>query len=149
QVLNTALTVGDHFLAGYGGSVTWFKINTDGTVSYDAALEGILTGQGTTSLVARGLSVAIDPRALNATALSVDYTPYAADQAFQVQLTPGWHFLIHDGNVSWFTVNADRSISGDPAVTGGIRVLTPIEEKYASIPDAAQVLGNALGGEQE
>src|SRR5262249_45487466 len=55
-----------------------FTIKTDGTVDYDTALEGILTGRGTNTLTVHGVAVTIDAHALSYRALYVDNVAYTS-----------------------------------------------------------------------
>src|SRR5262249_48032423 len=49
-----------------------FTLNASGTVSYDPALEGALTGSGTSTLTVRGATVTIDATALSVPTLVLD-----------------------------------------------------------------------------
>jgi hypothetical protein len=41
---------GQHWLSATGNDTTWFTVNPDGTISYDPARDGTLSGRGTTTL---------------------------------------------------------------------------------------------------
>ena len=49
-------------------------MSDDGTVGYDPALEGVLSGKGTGRLVVKGGTVAVDATALFVPGVLVDYT---------------------------------------------------------------------------
>jgi hypothetical protein len=115
------LLPGQHTLTTNGTDVTSFIVNPDGTVAYDPALEGALTGNGTTALAVIGRAVALDASALGAASVSVDGAAHAATAPFSVNLLPGQHSLSTDGtDVTWFTVNADGTISYDPLLQGAL-----------------------------
>jgi hypothetical protein len=115
------LLPGQHTLTTNGTDVTMFTVNPDGTVSYDPALEGALTGSGTTALAVNGYAVALDGTTLGVGAIIVDGVSHAAGSAFTVNLLPGQHSLTTNGtDVSSFTVNADGTISYDPSLEGAL-----------------------------
>jgi hypothetical protein len=115
------LLPGQHTLTTNGTDVTTFTVNPDGTVAYDPALEGALTGSGTTALAVIGRSVALDASALGTASVSADGVGHAAAAPFSVNLLPGQHSLTTNGtDVTWFTVNADGTISYDPSLQGAL-----------------------------
>jgi Ca2+-binding RTX toxin-like protein len=119
ETLTTRLLPGDHFVYTHGSAVAWFKVETDGTVSYDPTLEGILTGQGTSELQVNGAVVRIDTGTLHPTYMSVDYVPQTPGEALTTRLLPGDHFVYtHGSAVAWFKVETDGTVSYDPALEG-------------------------------
>jgi hypothetical protein len=103
-----------------GTGAVAFTVNPDGTVAYDPALQGILTGQGTHQLVVQGAAVTIDATALSTTSVVVDYTISESTWApFTVRLLPGSH-VIEDasGHAVMFTVNPDGTVNYASALTG-------------------------------
>jgi hypothetical protein len=113
------LLPGQHTLATSGTDVTTFTVNADGTVTYDAALEGALTGAGTTGLAVNGFAVTLDASALGVPTVSLDGVDRDATAALSVNLLPGQHSLTTDGiNVTWFTVNPDSTVTYDPTLEG-------------------------------
>jgi hypothetical protein len=107
--------------AGGGTGAVTFTVNPDGTVSYAPALQGILTGQGTSTLAFHGAAVTIDPTALSTTSVVVDYAATESTHApFTVHLLPGTNVVEAAGGVGAvnFTVNADGTISYAPALQG-------------------------------
>jgi hypothetical protein len=113
------LLPGSHFLQGYGGATVWFTVNADGTLDYDAALEGAFTGRGTTALGVVGRTVTVDARVLESAALSLDYVSHASGESFNVNLLPGSHFL-YAGSLGyvWFSVSTDGTIDYDASLDG-------------------------------
>jgi hypothetical protein len=114
------LMPGQHYVY-VQGVVTYFTVNADGTVDYDAALEGALTGRGTTSLSLVGLPVTLDLSALGQLAQSptdVDGVGVDLTQTPVVQLMPGQHYVYVNGVVTYFTVNADGTLDYDHALDG-------------------------------
>jgi hypothetical protein len=113
------LLPGQHSLSATGNDTTSFAVNADGTISYDPSLEGALTGGGTRALAVNGYAVTLDASALGVPSLWLDGAAYDASASLSVNLLPGQHSLSTDGtNVIWFTVNADGTVSYDPALEG-------------------------------
>ena len=111
------LLPGQHTLTTNGTDVTAFTVNSDGTVSYDPALEGALTGSGTTALAVNGYAVTLDATALGAGSVSVDGVAHDATAPFVANLLPGQHSLSTNGtDVTAFTLNADGTVAYDPAL---------------------------------
>src|SRR5262249_20494959 len=67
------LAPGKHFLKTYGGDYVYVTVQDNGTVDYDAALEGILPGRGTNVLAVKGRTVQINASALSGSYLALDY----------------------------------------------------------------------------
>jgi hypothetical protein len=91
-----------------------FTVGNDGTVGYDPSLQGALTGAGTATLTVAGVSVPIDPTALDEPTFTVDGTAYNASAVATVLLLPGGHYLQTNAGTEAFTVNADGTIAYDP-----------------------------------
>src|SRR5262249_16699919 len=66
------LLPGQHMLTTNGADGISFTVNADGTVTYDPALEGALTGSGTAALAVNGYAVTLDASALGAASMSLD-----------------------------------------------------------------------------
>jgi hypothetical protein len=115
------LLPGQHHLASIGGDTTWFGVAQDGTVDYDPALEGALSGRGTGTLAVNGRAVTLDARALGVSALVVDWVPHDALAPFGVRLLPGQHHLASiGGDTTWFGVAQDGTVDYDPALEGAL-----------------------------
>jgi hypothetical protein len=113
------LLPGQHHLASIGGDTTWFRVAQDGTVDYDPALEGALSGRGTGTLAVNGREVQIDARALGASGLVLDWVPRDTAAPFSVRLLPGMHhFRTSGGEYHWFSVTDDGTIDYDHALDG-------------------------------
>jgi hypothetical protein len=115
-----ALLPGSHFLSTfYDGAA--FTVKADGTIDYDPALEGILTGRGTSALTARGADVRIDASALHGSALRLNYSvDLNGDSPFTAALLPGSHLLSSSYSFVVFIVNVDGTIDYDPALEGAL-----------------------------
>lgn len=147
--LETQVLPGRHFLMGYGGAVVFFDVSESGAIDYEANLDGALAGRGTNNLAVQGVHLTIDPSSLGAISyLSLDYTPYALDVPFEAYVLPGSHFLNRDSTISWFTVHEDGTVSGDEAAVNTVHVWSAIDEKYAALDNAADLLGDAVGSVQ-
>ena len=78
---------GGHNLQGAGGEgVVLFTVSDDGTVGYDPALEGVLSGKGTGRLVVKGGTVAVDATALFVPGVLVTYLAAAHGDALHAVL---------------------------------------------------------------
>jgi hypothetical protein len=116
-----SLIPGGHSFYNWGGSIQYFAVADDGTISYDPALEGVMSGQGTANLVIQGRAVSIDASALTGTNLWVDGSAFAAAAPFTTRLLPGRHsFYNYGGAAQYFAVADDGTISYDPALEGVI-----------------------------
>lgn len=111
------LLPGDHFVY-VTGAIQWFKVETDGTISYDSALEGILSGQGTNSLTLNGAEIQFDTTALLPAYMSMDYVAFEPGKPFSARLLPGDHFVYATGGIVWFKVNTDGTVGYDPTLEG-------------------------------
>jgi Ca2+-binding RTX toxin-like protein len=108
--LTRRLLPGQHFLnTPYHGPVVYFTVAADGTVDYDAALDGVFTGRGTSDLGVDGRTVTIDATALGVATLFIDNVSYAAQDPLLRQLLPGQHFVTVTGVTYYFTVATDGS----------------------------------------
>src|SRR5439155_1621814 len=127
--LNLELAAGQHFFYTYGGDSVSFDVAADGTIDYDPALDGVLSGRGSSTLFIHGVSVTVDATALVGTYTALDYTSEDATASYQVNLLPGQHFVnTYGGDPVDFTVAADGAVSYDPAlggvVSGGANALS-------------------------
>jgi predicted outer membrane repeat protein len=115
---------GGAFLDDYagGGAMARFGVGADGTVSYDPALAGVLSGSGTSALTVHGVTITIDARALSIPVLDVDNALFAkTDQPISFTGLPGGAFLddyAGGGAMARFGVGADGTVSYDPALAG-------------------------------
>jgi protein involved in polysaccharide export with SLBB domain len=115
------LLPGQHYVYVTSYEETWFTVNQDGTIAYDAALEGVFSGAGTTSLAISGRAVTLDASALGVTGLYVDGVLHDATAPFTVHLLPGRHYEYVTGyDMNWFTVNPNGTISYDAALEGAL-----------------------------
>jgi len=104
-----------------GGTYQYFSVAADGTVDYDPALEGALTGRGTSTLAINGRAVQIDAGVLGQASLTMDGVAYDATTPFTVQLIPGsQHWFYSGGTYQYFSVAADGTVDYDPALEGAL-----------------------------
>ena len=75
------LLPGQHTVYTTGEDPNTFTINGDGTVSYDASLEGVFTGAGTTMLGIVGRTVSVDATELQRSGFYLDDVAHDPDQA--------------------------------------------------------------------
>ena len=126
QVLS--LQVGLHEIFYGSGSPTpavIFEVTPTGTVAYDAALGGILQGEGTSSLILVGAVIRVNATPLSTTNCSFSGTPLTPPDWEVVQtlhLLPGGHEFFYGAGSPTprinFVVGADSRISYAPALEG-------------------------------
>lgn len=116
QLINARLLPGLHHIQTYGGDVLLFSVAANGQVSYDASLEGVFTGSGTTTLGLPGLLVTIDPTLSTAGYFTVNYATSYARTPTSFALTPGSHFVVQAGFVHGFTVSKTGIVDYDPSL---------------------------------
>ena len=121
--LATSLAEGDYAIVhesfGATGSANApFHVGADGTISYAAALEGALTGAGTSALAAHGRTVHVDASPINAyrniymVGSNLSPLPYVRD----LHLLPGPHGMLGVGHD--FVVVADGTVTYTSADEG-------------------------------
>jgi hypothetical protein len=112
---------GSHVLTSYGGGdPISYKVDAKGNVSYDAALEGILLGQGTSQLTVNGVALNINAQALSDPYLTVDYYIGESPGTFQVRVLPGSHVLTTygGGDPVSYKVDAKGNVTFDASLQG-------------------------------
>jgi hypothetical protein len=117
-IITARLLPGTHHVQTWEGNFIYFTVASNGTVDYDPALEGALTGRGTSSLRVNGRSVTIDLAAFSGSLFQIDYVSYSANSPVTVALLPGQHFINIAGNVYYFTVSNDGYIDYAAAYDG-------------------------------
>jgi hypothetical protein len=139
------LQPGTHWLHGRGGDYVYFNVAADGTIDYDPALEGVLSGRGTDALSVHGVTVQIDASALSGSHVTLDDVVENPATSFSAQLLPGTHWLHgRGGDYVYFNVAADGTISYDPALG---RILTTGGPGSLSVHGAqVQIDASALSG---
>src|SRR5262249_4497240 len=108
-----------------------FRVAADGTVTYDPALEGVLTGAGTRLLTVHGATVTVDTTRLSTAALTLDgalavtRAPPSAVTASAARLAftalPGVHTLTDPngtGAAVSFTLAAGNTVKYEPRLEG-------------------------------
>jgi hypothetical protein len=112
----------------------FFTVTVDGKVDYGAALDGILTGRGTTTLTVNGVTLDIDLRGLSAPAVGIGglqgfmgggAQPFTTDQMYTLRLLPGLHPLFYQTSGSpssytdaFFAVAVNGTVDFDPSLDG-------------------------------
>jgi hypothetical protein len=103
-----------------------FTLNPNGTVGYDATLQGILAGTGTTTLAVKGETVQIDARAHAAKAATFTVsgiTGLATSAVQTLHLLPGMMFFSSGTLQFFFTLDNLDQVSVDPTLAAAVRVL--------------------------
>jgi hypothetical protein len=120
KTLDSVLTVGQHSLQAGGGTVIYFTVLRDGTVDYDASLEGILVGKGTTSLGIQGVSTTLDARMLTLDRLALNNSSFVGTTAapLTLRLIPGRQFCGSAVTPVAFNVSTRGTVDYDPALEG-------------------------------
>ncbi len=127
QVSNTVPLVFTDLPGGYvlqdtaaSNAVVAFTLNANGTVGYEPALEGILTGAGTTTLAVHGATITVDATTLSAPLLRLSSELTVSNSApFTFTDLPG-NYVLQDmyaiNALMDFTLNPDGTVSYDPAL---------------------------------
>jgi hypothetical protein len=104
-----------------GGGYVDFQVNADGTVDYDRALDGVLSGRGTSTLIVGGVTLTIDATALSpltATFTVVGLSTMTTAQAQTVTVLPG-DLGFEAGTLAFdFTISAQDVLDYDPSLNG-------------------------------
>ena len=103
------------------GATVQFAIGPGGTISYLPALEGILTGAGTTTLAVRGKMVTVDTTALSIPLLDLDYNVAVRNAApLSFAALPGTYTLADpvSGATVQFTLTPGGTVSYLPTLEG-------------------------------
>ena len=103
-----------------GTDVNWITVNNDGTIAYDATLQGVFTGAGTSTLTIAGRIIAFDPTTLGVSTIYVDGIAYDGSTSFSIRLLPGQHEVRSPigTDINWITVNNDGTIAYDASLEG-------------------------------
>lgn len=114
------MSVGQHTLLTGGGTPIYFSVLRDGTVDYDPALEGILSGKGTTILTLLGTTITLDARQMTIGRLAFNASSFtnASDVVLSLRVLPGRQWCGLAGGLVYFNVSATGVISYDPTLEG-------------------------------
>jgi phenolic acid decarboxylase len=125
--ISLTLLPGDHAVLYNAGasqpSVTFTVINA-GTVDYATALDGVLSGRGTSTLLVNGRTVQIDASSLSAPTFDVNYIRAAVPSSAAISLTllPGDHAVLYNAGASQpsvtFTVTNAGTVDYAAALDG-------------------------------
>ena len=114
---------GDYRFISLAGPDCAFTVTPHGTIAYDPANDGFLSGRDSATLTLRGVAIAIDPRPLSPTDFYLVggiIRPWTSTQAIYArQVLPGdYRFISHAGPECTFTVTPHGTIAYDPAFDG-------------------------------
>ncbi|MCE6999092.1 hypothetical protein LZG04_30445 [Saccharothrix sp. S26] len=118
EVRTVRLLPGNHSVVTPAGTSHPFRVTPAGTLAYDPALEGVLTGAGGTVLAVHGVVIRVDATRTGTDHVAVDgagWWPATAPHDFR--LLPGGHRVrLHDQR-SWpFTVDRAGAVGYDPGL---------------------------------
>lgn len=122
---------GPHQLRYYAGSQDYpsvaVTITTAGKAQYDPALEGVLTGNGTSSLTVRGRTISVDARALTPPELGLLSVtpPFPTSAVKSLTLLPGAYAVIYNAGFpialsTNFTVDVDGHVDYATQLDGAV-----------------------------
>ncbi|WP_026316496.1 RNA polymerase sigma factor [Actinokineospora enzanensis] len=114
------LLPGKHFVVPPAGKQIPFTMTDSGQVTYDPALRGVLTGEGTSTLAVHGYAVAIDSTGLSYANVTVSGTGWPAYRPVATRrLLPGAYLLLGmNGNSVPFTVTDDGNVTYAASLQG-------------------------------
>jgi phenolic acid decarboxylase len=111
-----------------GGSARSVAVKNDGTIDYDASLNGIYGGRGTTTLTVNGLAVTVDATPLSEQQMQlVGVTSFDSKTVQHVTVTPGSYDIYTagggyvfgpNGNVRTVVVKNDGTVDYDVSLNG-------------------------------
>lgn len=122
NLLELDLKPGLHYVVTpYGGSPVAFTVDADGVVDYDPALEGIVSGRGTRTLVVHGRSVSIT-KLLSASSMYLDYQSINITNSatLNLNLLPGTHHMAAASALAFFEVTMAGAFKYDTALEGAL-----------------------------
>jgi sugar lactone lactonase YvrE len=122
SVVSYSLAPGAHFLYGaHASGRVMFDVAPNGTVNYDPSLNGVLFGQGTPTLIVKGVTVIVDTRPLSLPSLNLDSALTVGNGSpFTFTGLPGTNVLtdLASGASVSFTLNADGTVGYDQSLEG-------------------------------
>jgi hypothetical protein len=123
----TVLPGAQSLLHGNGvgpADIVAFSVDNSGAVSYDSSLNGVLSGQGSSTLLVNGRTVQIDATALTMPDLSLNFSVNCVTATpFKVTVLPGVQSLLHGNGVGpsdivAFSVDNSGAVDYDPSLNG-------------------------------
>jgi DNA-directed RNA polymerase specialized sigma24 family protein len=110
---------GNYYIVTANGRSYFFDVTNNGRVTYDAALEGHLTGAGTATLAVHGFPITLDVTDVVYQYTGVNGTYQTTDRRHTYRLLPGPHYIVALNEAGYgFTVTDDGPITYDPAFAG-------------------------------
>jgi hypothetical protein len=121
SVAHVRLVPGRHVFATVASATVVFTVSGAGTVGFDAALDGFVSGRGSSTLVVQGVSVDVDATALSSSLFYVAgvTSAFASGSVQRLRLVPGRHvFATLAGAAVVFTVSGAGTVDFAPALDG-------------------------------
>jgi hypothetical protein len=152
QKLN--LVAGSYTIGACGGAGTAFSVDAAGLVHYAAALEGQLTGAGTSSLVVHGALITVDLRQAPAGALHIDSDACCPTaQLLSLRVGPWPHVVASCGGSCpalssiGFGIDNAGHVSYDPVQEGALTGAgsSTLVVKSLTFPPAGDDLAPSMG----
>jgi hypothetical protein len=126
SVQSLGLPSGSYFLVSGGPDVdprVPFTVTNAGTVDFDASLNGILAGRGTSTLLVRGAHIQVDATALSAPSVYVEpYGFFPTQTVISLTALPGGQAIISGGpdtsDLVLFSVTNAGTVDFDASLNG-------------------------------
>ena len=120
-------------ISGFNTTAFEFTVQADGTVAFDAALDGYVTGGGTSNLTVTGLNISIDATQLDAAqfqVIGVGEFPSTVVTVPPLRVIPGdYRFRINGG---FDTTNIDFVVNADGTDPDGVIDFAPALDAYVA-----------------
>ncbi len=97
-----------------------FTVSNTGTIAFDASLQGILSGSGTSELIVKGTAITIDATALSTPSVQADGREFNNTAPLDLVVLPGAESLndLSTGDGVSFTVSTAGTIGFDASLQG-------------------------------
>ncbi|WP_237774408.1 hypothetical protein [Actinosynnema sp. ALI-1.44] len=147
------LLPGSNLVSTYNGINIPFTLTAQGAIAYEAHLEGLFTGSGSTTLTVHGFAVTLDTSDVDYVTNTVGGVGWKAPQSRRVfKLLPGAHVMsTYNGINIPFTVSAEGRVGYRPDLEGlfsGTGSTTLTVHGFAVTLDTSDVdyVTNTVGG---
>jgi len=121
QIQHLGLAAGSYTLTGPGRqAVLDFEITGDHRVTYDPALEGTFTGNGTSRFTVHGSRITLDTTAIDYSTAGISGLPrQTTDRHHTFRVLPGNYYIVTaNGRSYFFDVTNNGRVTYDPALAG-------------------------------
>lgn len=120
QIQHLGLAAGNYTLTGPGRqAVLDFEITGDHRVTYDPALEGTFTGNGTSRLTVHGSRITLDTTAIDYSIAGISGLPQQTDRRHTFRVLPGNYYIVTaNGRSYFFDVTNNGRVTYDSALEG-------------------------------